>query len=114
MDLDALRKLALDLPHTELSGHMGQEDVRVNGKIFVTFKEDGTAVLKLTPDQQAMFLETSSNKFTPVNGGWGLKGWTVFSYDRVAPPEATHALDTAWRNVAQKRMISAFDEGKKQ
>jgi hypothetical protein len=51
---------------------MGTADFRVGAKIFATLGNPDAAwgVLGLTPDQQALLIETTPDVFAPVPGGW--------------------------------------------
>jgi hypothetical protein len=108
MTVAAFRRLALSLPEAEEKGHMGHPDFRVRGKIFATlgYPDAAWAVLKLTSEQQQAFVEGAPRVFTPVKGGWGLRGATSVhlkaASDRVLRP----ALLTAWRNVAPRRLAA--------
>ena len=57
MTEDAFRKLALSLPDAVEASHMNHPDFRVRGKIFATIYR-GMGMVKLTPDQQEMFVKT--------------------------------------------------------
>ena len=52
------RRIALSLPNTEESSHMGAADFRVAGRIFATLAsvKEGFGNLMLDPEQQALFL----------------------------------------------------------
>ena len=65
------RKLALTLPQTEESAHMGHPDFRVSGKIFASLGPDEDwAMVKLTPSQQSTFLRLEQS-FEAFPGAWG-------------------------------------------
>jgi hypothetical protein len=103
------RQMALALPEAVEEAHMGHPDFRVKGKIFATlgYPDGHSAMVKLTPEQQAAFVESAPAIFAPVKGGWGLKGAT-----NVRLPAATRralgpALATAWRNVAPCALVEA-------
>jgi hypothetical protein len=50
---------------------MGYPDFRVGGKIFATlWIDDSWGMVKLTPDQQAEFIQREPRTFAPVPGGW--------------------------------------------
>ncbi len=99
------RAVALSMPEAAESSHFDTADFRVRNKIFATLREaDGRAVLKLTPDQQHLSMETNPGLFEPVKGSWGLKGWTrvvLADADEVA---VRHAMTIAWRGVAPKSL----------
>jgi len=72
------RRIALSLPGASEGAHMGTADFRVGNRIFATLGNPDAAwgVLGLTPDQQALLIETTPDVFAPVPGGWGARGWT--------------------------------------
>ena len=72
------RRIALSLPHTEESSHMGSPDFRVGGHIFATLasEKQGYGNLMLTPELQQAFLTDQPELFLPVAGGWGRMGAT--------------------------------------
>lgn len=104
MTEDDFRKLALSLPEAEESSHMNHPDFRVGGKIFATLRSPGQgwAMVKLTPDQQEMFVKLAPGIFQPVQGGWGLKGATNVILKKAGKKITREALLAAWRNSAKK------------
>ena len=101
MQQDEFRAIALSFPEAVESSHFESADFRLRGKIFATLREaDGRAVLKLSPDQQKLLLETAPGLFEPVKGSWGLKGWTRVVLDRADEATVRHAMEYAWRSVA--------------
>lgn len=106
MSADDFRALALDFPESCEGGHFDVADFRVSGKIFATFRpSDGRAAIKLTPDQQQLFMETSPGNFRPAAGSWGEKGWTQIMLDAADPETVRHAMAAAWRCVAPKSVV---------
>ncbi len=57
---------------------MGHPDFRVAGKIFapLAWPANGWSMVKLTPEQQAMFVRAQPGAFVPVKGAWGRRGAT--------------------------------------
>ena len=111
MTADEFRGLALELPEAVESDHMGHPDFRVRGKIFATIAkpDEGVGMVKLTPEQQAQWVEAEPEVFFPVPGGWGRRGAT---YVHLAPATAAvvrPALVAAWRNVAPKRVAREYE-----
>jgi hypothetical protein len=104
MTEDDFRKLALSLPEAEESAHMNHPDFRVGGKIFATLQSprQGMGMVKLTPDQQEMFVKLAPDAFQPVKGGWGLKGATNVILKNAGKKITREALLTAWKNTAKK------------
>ena len=81
MNANDFRRIALNLEGVEESSHMGQPDFRVGGKIFATLasQAQGYGNVKLTPEQQAAFVEDLPEVFLPVHGGWGRMGMLTFA-----------------------------------
>lgn len=97
----AFAKLALAQEGASQGAHGGHADFRVGGKVFASLGHAGasSAMVKLTPEQQEMLVAAEPAMFTPVNGAWGLRGYTTA---RLAAADATtmkSALAMAWRNV---------------
>jgi hypothetical protein len=103
---EEFRDLALSFPESLQGSHFDVTDFRVAKKIFATLREaDGRAVLKVSPDEQQLLMETSPGMFEPVKGSWGLKGWTCVVLDRADEATVRHAMAMAWRSVAPKRVV---------
>ena len=103
MTRDDFRKLALSLPETEERSHMNHPDFRIGGKIFATLSpREGWGMVKLTPDQQEMFVKLAPATFQPVKGGWGLKGATNVILNKAGKKITREALLTAWNNIVKK------------
>ena len=101
------RKLAMSLPEVAESAHVDHPDFRVGKKIFATlgYPDATWGMVKLTPQQQSEFVSAFPLVFTPVKGGWGLRGSTQVKL-RSATSEALHpALLVAWRNVATRTLL---------
>ena len=110
MTVDDFRKLALDLPEAVESAHMNHPDFRVRNKIFATiWPDESWGMVKLTPQQQAMFVQAEPNVFMPVKGGWGRKGATNVKLEVADPITVRDALVTAWRNMAPKTLAREHD-----
>ena len=107
MTSEDLILIALGLPEARESAHFGKRDFRVGEKIFMSLPQAGRAVLKLTPDQQAMVVETDPGLCSPVAGGWGHKGWTSLYFDSADSERVRDLIGTAWRNVAPKKLVAA-------
>jgi hypothetical protein len=99
------RRLALALPGATEGAHMGHADFRVGGKIFATLgnPDPKWAVLLLKPDQQALLVETAREVFSPVPGGWGLKGSTRVNLAAADREAVQNALRLAWEIRAPKQ-----------
>jgi hypothetical protein len=105
MTIDDFRRYALSLPEAAESAHMRHPDFRVRGKIFATiWPDEGWGMVKLTPDQQAAFVQAEPAVYVPVKGGWGRKGATNVRLESANSMTVRNARVTAWRNVAPKTL----------
>ena len=105
MTEDDFRSLALSLPEAEESSHMNHPDFRAGRKIFATLRSpaEGWGMVKLTPDQQEMFVKVAPGIFQPVKGGWGRQGSTNVNLKNAKKKITREALMTAWTNVTSPR-----------
>jgi len=104
------RQLALSLPEAVESAHMGHPDFRVGGKIFATLHPGGErGMVKLSPQQQSLFVATESQVYFPVNGAWGRHGCTFVRLANASEPSVKQALFAAWQNTAPKSLAEQFD-----
>lgn len=78
MTENEFRNLALCLPEAVESSHVDHPDFRVRRKVFATlgYPTEEWGMVKLTPEQQALFVRIEPKVFKPVKGGWGLRGAT--------------------------------------
>lgn len=111
---DDFRELALKFPETEEKSHMNHPDFRVGGKIFATLGgRPGMGMVKLTRDQQAEFIASHSEMFTPASGKWGERGATMVILDNAEPAAARTAIIAAWHNTATDSIKKDFLESLK-
>ena len=98
------RRIALSLPHTEESSHMGSPDFRVGGHIFATLasEKQGYGNLMLTPELQQSFLADQPDLFLPIAGGWGRMGATHIRLAPATEDILTGALLAAYNLRRQK------------
>ena len=88
---------------------MGQPDFRVGGRIFATLASasQGYGNVKLTPEQQAAFVEELPEVFVPIPGGWGRMGMTHVRLAAASEDMLTGALRAAWRLRLERNAKSA-------
>jgi hypothetical protein len=100
------RKMALGLPEVFESSHMGHPDFRVGGKIFATLgaPDPKWGMVKLTPDEQELFVQIEPEGFQPVKGGWGRQGATNVRLRSAKKSTVREALLAAWRLRAPNRL----------
>lgn len=106
MDFQTARELALAMPGTLEKEHFGKPSYSVKKKIYLTlWLDEGRAVLKLTPLQQAELSEDHPEAFAPVPNKFGAHGWTNVRLDRTTEHLFHRVMDLAWRNVAPKWLL---------
>lgn len=108
MTANEFRKMALSLPETTEASHMNHPDFRVSGKIFASlgYPNRSWGMVKLTPRQQALFVDADPEAFRPVKGAWGRRGGTSVYLRLVTREKLRRALEAAWANTASKRLAS--------
>jgi hypothetical protein len=99
MTISDFRRIALSLEGAEEGSHMGHADFRVGGKIFATLasQDQGFGNLKLSPEQQALFVSEAPEIFLPIHGGWGRMGMTHVRLQNVDEDVLAGALRAAWK-----------------
>jgi hypothetical protein len=100
MTAEGFRKIALAMPDSVESSHMGHPDFRVGGKIFATLDAAGArGVVKLTPEQQAVYMAAEHEVFSPCSGAWGARGYTFVELSRAKTGSVRRAVRAAWENT---------------
>lgn len=102
------RQAALALPGVIEGAHQGHVDFRVGKRVFASlgYPDDEWGMVKLTPEQQVLLVETEPEMFRPVPGAWGRNGSTNVRLVKIDPTTLRSALVMAWRNVAPKSLLA--------
>lgn len=110
MTAQDFRRIALGFPASSEGAHMGHPDFRVCKKIFATldYPEKGWGMVKLTPQQQQVFVQAAPEVFVPVKGGWGRQGATNVRLKTARKTSLCRAMATAWLRAAPKRLREEF------
>jgi hypothetical protein len=110
MTASEFRSLALELPEAVESSHMDHPDFRIGKRIFATLGPGEIwGVVKLTPEQQLLFVNSEPEVFQPVTGSWGHRGATKVILESATEPSVRQALLAAWRNTAPKRLVRQME-----
>jgi predicted DNA-binding protein (MmcQ/YjbR family) len=98
---DQFRRLALNLAGAEEHAHHHHPDFRVNGKIFATlgYPDETRAMVILTPEQQAEFLNDYPEIFAPAAGAWGRNGSTTIALPKATKTILQPAVQGAWQKA---------------
>ena len=101
MTAQEFRRMALKHAGATAWKHMGHPDFRVGGKIFATlgYPGRGWGMVKLTPEQQELFVRSQPKAFMPVKGAWGRAGATNVALPSAKKGAVREALAMAWENV---------------
>jgi hypothetical protein len=94
------RRIALTLEGAWEGAHMGHPDFRIDKRIFASLHPGNECgMVKLTPDQQAAFIEDHPQVFSPEAGAWGRSGCTRVVLASIDEDTLGEALTLAWRNT---------------
>ena len=101
-------RLAMSLPETKASEHMGHPDFRVAGKIFATlgWPDAGCGMVKLTPAQQTVYTRSHPKIFSVIDNGWGRRGATTVHLKAATMKKLMPAMIDAWKNNAPKKILA--------
>ena len=99
MTITQFRRIAVSLPGAEERAHMGHPDFRVGNKIFATLGSPDKlwGMVKLTPEQQQVYLRNHADGFTPAAGAWGRNGCTLVRLGSADPETVGQAMTDAWK-----------------
>jgi hypothetical protein len=105
MTADTFRKMALEIPSSIERSHMNHPDFRVAGKIFASLgvPNKDWGMVKLTPEQQRVFIEKAVEVFKPCSGSWGRQGATNVYLPAAKASIVRAALDAAAKNIFNKK-----------
>jgi hypothetical protein len=106
------RSLALSLPETVAAEHMNHPDFRVGGKIFATLSwpDSNHGMVKLTPVQQAAYVQAHPDIFEAIDNGWGRQGATSVVLKAAKVEILLQALKDAWLNTAPRKLASQLED----
>ena len=105
MTADKFRSLALEISGVIESSHMNHPDFRMDGRIFASlgYPDDDHGMVKLTPEQQRIFLKKAPRVFAPCAGAWGRQGSTSVNLAAAKVDLLRAALAAASKYVASKK-----------
>lgn len=103
---DDVRRIGLSFPEAEEHPHFDKSSLRVRGKIFVTLPTADHFVFKATLSDQAVLTDMFPDVFSLA--GWAHQGWTKATYETISTDQLEDVLTKAWRNVAPKTVIKAW------
>jgi hypothetical protein len=100
MSPDDFRDIVLALDGAAEGSHMNHPDFRANGRIFASLhSQDRFGMVKLTPEEQAVFLREHPTTFEPSPGAWGRQGSTNVKLATADKRAVRAAARLAWEGV---------------
>ena len=115
--LGRVRAICLALPEAEEKEAWGMPTFRVRGKLFAHFADDHhgdervALWLKAAEGAQALLVEAAPERFF-VPAYVGPRGWVGVRLDGEAEwEEVADLVEEAWRLIAPKRLVAAFEAG---
>jgi predicted DNA-binding protein (MmcQ/YjbR family) len=100
---ETFRKLALALSDVREVPHFEKTSFKRKSKIFAVYNaKEKRACLKLSLIDQDVFAAFNKEIIHPVPNKWGTNGWTLFYIEHLNEDLFTDALQTAYREVANK------------
>src|SRR5258707_8837969 len=106
---DLIRELALQLPGVEEGTSYGTPALKVKGKFLSRLKEDGESiVVRVGFDVRDVLMAADPETFYITDHYRGYPAVLV-RLSRVRRDDLRGLLEEAWRGVAPKRLVVAFD-----
>jgi YjbR protein len=98
------RRIALAMQDAVEGQHMAHPDFRTGagGRIFATLHPDGKqGMVKLSPEQQELFMRDHPMMFTPASGAWGRQGCTMVKLSAADEETIGEAMTLAWQGAME-------------
>lgn len=111
MTFDEVRAMALALPQVEEGTSYDTPAFRIRKRLIARLHEDGDAlVIRVDGLEREALLATEPDRFfvTPHYEG---TNWVLARLDAADPEELAELLAEAWRRLAPRRIVEAFDAG---
>lgn len=104
MNEEKFREIALSMDGAVEGSHMGKADFRANGRIFATlWGDEEFGMVKLTPEQQEVWVARHPDVFAPVKGKWGEGGATRVTLKAARVAVLREVMGVAWGNQSEHR-----------
>jgi hypothetical protein len=106
---EQVRQFALALPGVSEGRAYGDPSLHVGRKFLGRLREDGeTFVLKIDPAERARLMERDPDAFF-ITDHYRLYPYVLVNLLAVQPAKLRKLIEEAWRMIATKRAISAYD-----
>jgi hypothetical protein len=112
MTFEDVRAIALELPGVEETAGYGAHAFAVRKKQFLRFREeDQVLVLRTDAYEREHLLSTAPSVFF-VDDRIRQHPWVFARLAAADPVQLAELVRDAWRRVAPRRMVEAFDEAR--
>ncbi len=111
MTFDDVRAMALALPQVEEGTSYDTPAFRIRKRLIARLHDNGDApVVRVDGLEREALLATKPDQFfeTPHYEG---TNWVLARLETVDPQELAELLAAAWRRLAPRRIVEAFDAG---
>ena len=102
MNPDQFRAILLAQAEVVEGSHRGHADFRIKNRVIASlgYPDAEWGMLKLSPEQQAILVESEKNVFKPAPGSWGRNGNTLVRLAYIDDTTALSAIRMACGNAA--------------
>jgi hypothetical protein len=113
-DWETVRAFASNLPGAEESTTYGKPAFKVKGKLFAWVSPDdaadGALAVRVDPDELALFVETSPDRYfqTPHYHGHSI---LLVRMDAISPEELGERIEDSWLLRAPRRLVDEHAGG---
>ena len=109
VDFETLRQIALAFPGMEEGYSYGTRAFRVRKKFFARIKEDGeTLVLKVGDLEKDFLLEAEPDIYFSTDHYNGYPA-VLIRLPIITPEDLRDVIEKAWRKMAARRDLAAYD-----
>ncbi|WP_258881302.1 MmcQ/YjbR family DNA-binding protein [Paenibacillus sp. sptzw28] len=112
ISINEAREFILSLPETVEIDHFGKPSFRINNKIFATIQPDGITLTIKTVGEDRTIYTTMDPETYRIPETFSKLNYMHINLYTASPEELKGLLNKAWRSVAPKRVVKAFDESK--
>ena len=111
MTFDDVRVMALALPQVEEATSYDTPAFRIRKRLIARLHHDGDAlVIRVDGLEREALLATKPDQFF-VTSHYEGTNWILARLETADPQELAELLAAAWRRLAPRRIVEAFDAG---
>ena len=107
-----MRDLARALPEVEDSTSWGDPSLKVRGKLIALRKDEETLAIRTDFLERETLVRVAPDTFF-FTDHYRNYPWVLVRLGAVEPAQLAEMLEEAWRRVAPKSLVKAFDAGRR-